>query len=121
MENMDFTVKMISQDGLDTISYDSNFYIEDGILYYGPEEIARDIEDDLLYVAEKIVEFCYDTVLEITDEDGEIIYKNDEYDDDDDIVATFGADDDKPNYIRDIDFEESFKKYNETLKKALGE
>ena len=118
---MEFNVKLISSDGSDEIRYDSNFYIEDGILYYLDEEIARDVEDDLLYAAQRIVEFCHDTVLEITDEDGEIIYKNDEFDDDDDIVATFGADDDKPNYIRDIDFEESFKRYNETLKKALGE
>ena len=57
MENMDFTVKMISQDGLDTISYDSNFYIEDGILYHGAEELARDIEDDILYAMQKIIEF----------------------------------------------------------------
>ena len=102
---MDFNVKLISNDGLDAISYDSNFYIEDGILYYGPEEIARDIEDDLLYAAEKIVEFCHDTVLEITDEDGEIIYKNDEYDDEEDIVSTFREDYNKPNYIRDIEYE----------------
>ena len=109
MENMDFTVKMISDDGLDMISYDSNFYIEDGILYHGTEELARDIEDDILYAVQKIIEFCSDTVLEITDQDDEIVYKNDEFDDNEfeDVL-----DESKITSI-------NFKALNEELKKFV--
>ena len=107
MENIEFNVKLISNDGSDEIRYDSNFYIEDDILYYLDEEIARDVEDDIMYAVQKIVEFCNDTVLEIKDQYGDIVYRNGEYSD----------------YELDelSGFEESFKKYNETLKKALGE
>lgn len=109
-ENMDLTVKTISQDGLDMISYDNNFYIEDGILYYGAEEIARDVEDDLLYAAEKIVEYCHDTVLEITDNNGDIIYENGEE----------PYSDDKELRYSDY-FEETYNKYMKTIEEALGE
>lgn len=104
---MEFNVKLISNDGSDEIRYDSNFYIENGILYYLDEEIARDVEDDIMYAVQKIVEFCNDTVLEIKDQYGDVVYRNDEYSD----------------YELDelSGFEESFKRYNETLKKALGE
>lgn len=98
------TVKTISQDGLDTIAYDNDFYIQDGILYYCDEELARDVEDDLLYVIQKITEYCHDTVLEITDDNGEIIYKNEEFDDEE---------------FDDEEFEESFKSLNEKLEKYI--
>lgn len=105
---MDLTVKTISQDGLDMISYDNNFYIEDGILYYGDEELARDVEDDLLYAAEKIVEYCHDTVLEITDDNGDIIYEN----------GSEPYSDDKELRYNDY-FGESFKSLNEKLQKYV--
>lgn len=99
-DNIDtyFTVKMISSDGLDTISYDNDFYIEDGILYYLDEELSRDTED-IMDVVAKIIDYCHETVLEITDDDNNIIYKNEEFDDE--------------------EFEESFKSLNEKLEKYI--
>ena len=87
MEDIYFTVKTISQDGLDTIAYDNNFYIQNGILYYLDEKLSRDVEDPL-YIANRIIEYCHDTVLEITDGDDNIIYKNEEFDEDDDLFES---------------------------------
>ena len=119
---MDFTVKMISQDGMDMISYDSNFHIEDGILYHGTEELARDVEDDISYAVQKIVEFCHDTVLEITDDNDEIVYKNEEFEDEE-MDWEDGSEpysDDKELRYNDY-FGESFKSLNEKLEKFVGE
>ena len=104
MEDMEFTVKYILNDGSDAYGYDSNYNIMDGILYYGAEEITRDT-DDLNNVIECIVEYNHNTVIDIIDDNDNIIYHNEEFDDEDNFD----------------EFEESFKKYNETLKKALGE
>lgn len=114
------TVKTISQDGLDTIAYDNDFYIQDGILYYCDEELARDVEDDLLYAIQKITEYCHDTVLEIKDDNGEIIYKNEEFDDEE-MDWEDGSEpysDDKELRYNDY-FGESFKSLNEKLEKFI--
>ena len=118
MENIDFTVKMISQDGMDRISYDSNFYIEDGILYHGAEEIARDVEDDILYAVQRIVEFCHDTVLEITDQDDEVVYKNEEFEDEE-IEDEEIEDEEDFSKVVDFRFKEDYKSLNEKLEKFL--
>lgn len=115
MGSIYLTVKTISQDGLDTIAYDNDFYIEDGILYYCDEELARDVEDDLLYAAERITDYCHDTVLEITDDDGEVIYKNEEFDDED------LEDEEDSSQVIDFRFREDFRSLNETLEKFLNE
>lgn len=102
MEDMGFTVKTITMDGTDTIGYDSNFNITDGILYYGAEEISRDTED-LMDVLDNIINYCSETVIDIFDDNDKVIYHNEEFDDDFD------------------EFEETLNKYERTLKLALGE
>ena len=104
MEDMEFTVKYILDDGSDAYGYDSNYNITDGILYYGAEEITRDT-DDLMNVIENIIEYNHNTVIDIIDDNDEVIYHNEEFNNEDDLE----------------ELEESFKRYNETLKKALGE
>ena len=102
MEDMELTVKYILDDGSDAYGYDSNFNITDGILYYGAEEISRDTED-LMDVLDNIINYCSNTVIDIFNDNDEVIYHNEEFDDD------FN------------EFEETLNKYERTLKLALGE
>ena len=104
-KNIDFTVQTISSDGSDIISYNTDFYIENGVLYYLDEELSEDTTD-MMDVASKILDYSHDTVLKITDDNDNIIYENEEFDDEDfnestkkyrDVVA-----DDKYTRLKDL-------------------
>lgn len=94
---------------------DNQFHIENDILYYGTEELCRDCSDDILYMVDRIINFAHDTVWRVW-VDGEKVYENEE-----DPVSDSDYDDEDFPKISDYNFEETYNKYMNTIKEALGE